>query len=168
MRVTCRKSCGVCGPYGPACERLGEAAVSPGDMDVTFQRALEDFPQYSPQLLHKEPWVLRFDDFLSAAEADHIVSLCADSFQRSLAGDRVSSVRTSDQCWCNWGTCLEDPVIQAVERRISEVTRVPVVNGEFMQIVRYGEGQFCARARALRAEPPSPRGAPRTRALCRR
>jgi len=142
MLAKCRKSCGVCGPYGPACERLSDAAVRPGDMNATFERALAHFPEYSPQVMHRDPWVMRFDNFMSDAEADHIVALCADSFQRSLAGDRVSSVRTSDQCWCNWGTCLDDPIIQAVEQRIADVTRVPVVNGEFMQIVRYGEGQF--------------------------
>jgi hypothetical protein len=142
MQAKCRKSCGVCGPYGPACERIGEAAVSPGVMNETFRRALTDFPQYSPQATHADPWVIRFDNFLSSEEADHIVSLCADSFQRSLAGDRVSSVRTSDQCWCNWGGCIRDPVIARIEERISTVTRVPTVNGEFMQIVRYGEGQF--------------------------
>lgn len=145
MTTHCRKSCGVCGPYGPACERLSEAALQPGDMNETFERALVDFPEYAPAVLHRDPWVVRFDNFLSDEEADHIVALCADSFQRSLAGDRVSSVRTSDQCWCNWGACLDDPVIQTVEERIAKVTRVPVVNGEFMQIVRYGEGQFCAR-----------------------
>lgn len=159
MTATCRKSCGVCGPFGPACERLSEAAVRPGDMNATFERALADFPEYSPQVLSRDPWVLRFDSFLSDEEADHIVALCADSFQRSLAGDRVSSVRTSDQVWCNWGGCLSDPVIQAVEERIAKLTRVPVVNGEFMQIVRYGEGQFCARATARAAPTPLARAA---------
>jgi len=143
MLHKCRKSCGVCGPYGPACERLSDAALSgPGAMNATFERAIAEFPQYAPKVLHRDPFVIEFEQFLSDAEADHIVSLCADSFQRSLAGDKVSSVRTSDQCWCNWGSCMEDPVIKAVEERIAAVTRVPVVNGEFMQIVRYGEGQF--------------------------
>jgi len=142
MRLECQKSCGVCGPFGPACERVGKPAIAPGDMNAMFERSLTDFPQLLPTVLNKDPWVVRFDNFISSEEADHIIGLCSDTFQRSLAGDSVSPVRTSTQCWCNFAKCLKDPIMQRVEARIASVTGVPVENGEFMQIVRYHEGQF--------------------------
>lgn len=144
MMANCRKSCGVCGPFGPACERKGAAAITPGDIKTTFERAVADFPQYSPEVLHTDPWVVRFDNFVSDEEADRIIELCQEAFQRSLAGDQVSPVRTSTQCWCNFPKCLQDPMLMAVEQRVANLTRVPVTNGEFMQVVRYDEGQFCA------------------------
>jgi len=142
MRSKCRKSCGVCGPFGPACERVGEAAVQPGTMNKMFQRAVDEFPELGPRVLLDDPYVLQFDSFLTDEEADGIVSLCTDEFQRSLAGDYVSPVRTSTQCWCNFQKCLKDPVMKRVEAKISRVTGVPVEYGEFMQIVKYEEGQF--------------------------
>lgn len=146
MAASCRRSCGFCGERADRpCDRASGPAFQPGDLKRTFQRALGEFPEYSPKALSTNPYVVQFDNFVTAAEAKAIIDVCETEFQRSLAGDQVSDVRTSTQCWCNFGKCLRDPVVKALEERVANITNAPVRNSEFMQVVRYEQGQFCAR-----------------------
>ena len=48
------------------------------------------------------------------------------SFDRSLAGDQLSPVRTSYQCWCSQNECERSNLTAAVAARISDVVRAPV------------------------------------------
>lgn len=59
-------------------------------------------------MLHRDPWILAFDTFLSESETDHLLKLGGHNFERSLAGDGVTPVRTSSTSWCNVQSCLED------------------------------------------------------------
>ncbi len=123
-----------------------------------FERALEEYPQYSPKALSRDPWVVTFDDFVSAAEADRFVELCRESFARSMAGDQVSPVRTSHQCWCQQ-KCTRDPVVRAVTARIAGLTSTPEANSEFFQVVRYEKGQFYKVHHDQNSAPFTPQGA---------
>jgi prolyl 4-hydroxylase len=42
----------------------------PGTIDATMQRALAHFPQYTPSVLHRDPWILHFESFLNDEEVD--------------------------------------------------------------------------------------------------
>ena len=77
---------------------------------------------------------MTFDDFLSEEETERIIKLCASSFERSLAGDQLSPVRTSHQCWCQMPPCVDDPVIRSISERISGLTMTPQNNAEYMQV----------------------------------
>lgn len=125
--------------------------VQAGDIDRTMRRILSDFPQHSPRALSwpggphgdKAPWVITLQDFLSDAEAQAFIDGCSHSFQRSLAGDQLSPVRTSSQCWCSHNACSRDPLSSMVARRIANVTRVPDERYfEPFQVLRYEPGQF--------------------------
>ena len=115
MLSTCAFSCAVCDvTFKPACKRDPSeppAAVA-GTIDDTFRRALELFPQYGPRVLNREPWIVSFDTFLSEHEADHLLKTAGHAFERSLAGDGVTPVRTSSTSWCNVDHCLADPLVQ--------------------------------------------------------
>ena len=75
-------------------------AMQAGDaLDAMFRRALVDFPEHSPTALSEDPWVLQFENLVSAEDAQALVQACT-RFERSLAGDQLSPVRTSTQCWC--------------------------------------------------------------------
>ena len=125
--------------------------VRAGDINETMLRILRDFPQYNPKALSrpgegkfgaKSPWVVSLENFITDDEALAFQTTCAGEFQRSLAGDQLSPVRTSKQCWCSMNKCESHPLTQAVAERISNVTRAPVRYMEPFQILQYHEGQF--------------------------
>ena len=43
--------------------------------------------------------------------------------------DVKTEIRTSRHTWCQERDCLSDPLVQAVQERVSDVTRTPVANG---------------------------------------
>ena len=89
--------------------------------------------------------VIQFEDLLSEAEAEDMINRCRDfgKFERSQAGDQISSVRTSSQCWCDdTNDCLANPSVRAVTERMLNVTRLPYNNAEYFQILQYHVGQF--------------------------
>ena len=75
-------------------------------------------------------------------EIDAFISTCEKHFERSLAGDHVSSVRTSSQCWCSQNECAHSNLTMLVADRISDLVRAPVRYMEPFQIVKYEAGQF--------------------------
>ena len=94
------------------------------------------------QRTQSSPWVITLQDFVSDEEAEAFKTTCEKHFNRSLAGDMLSPVRTSYQCWCSQNECEEHPRVRDVARRISELTRAPVRYMEPFQVVRYTHGQF--------------------------
>jgi hypothetical protein len=145
MLTTCAFSCGVCDVnFKQACKRdpaQPPAAVA-GTIDATMRRAQEVYPQFRPRVLHRDPWILAFDEFLTHEEADHLIRKAGHNFERSLAGDGVTPVRTSSTSWCNVPHCLEDTLVQTIRARISNLTRVRWENAEHLQVLRYQPGQF--------------------------
>jgi len=115
-----------------------------GTIDETFHRALTlpEYAAYKPRVLHREPWIVAFDEFLRPDEADRLLAVAGHKFERSLAGDGVTPVRTSSTSWCNVPHCMDHPLFQTVRDRISNLTRVPWKNAEHLQVLRYEPGQF--------------------------
>ena len=144
-------------PEAKAAEQT--AAVREGGIGAMFERAEREFPQYGPRALSREPWVLGFDSILSGEEADRFIELCAASYERSLAGDQLSPVRTSHQCWCQSAQCLADPLVRRVTERIGAVTMTAANNAEFFQVVRYEVGQFYRVHHDQNSAPFTPQGA---------
>ena len=144
MMEVCKYSCAVCNVnFKASCKRDPKeppAAVA-GTIDETFRRALEIYPEYRPRVLHRDPWIVEFQEFLQPHEVDVLKKVAGHNFERSLAGDGVTPVRTSSTSWCNVQHCLKDETIQTVRERISNVTRVPWENAEHLQVLRYHPGQ---------------------------
>jgi len=89
--------------------------------------------------------VLQFENMVSAKEAQDIINRCAENnrFERSMAGDQLSPVRTSTQCWCDdTHGCTEHPTIRTVTERLMNITGMPVDNAEYFQILKYEKDQF--------------------------
>jgi prolyl 4-hydroxylase len=53
----------------------------------------------------------------------------------------VNSGRTSSNAWCQF-SCYNDTVAQNVVAKITELTNVPEVNSEYLQLLKYEPGQF--------------------------
>tara|TARA_B100000683_G_scaffold259850_1_gene284054 strand:- start:1464 stop:2429 length:966 start_codon:yes stop_codon:yes gene_type:complete len=135
----CAATCGLC---SPACERTNATpALGPGGVQAVAARALS-MEWLSPSLLHEDPPIVQLDRFLTDDEADAIASMCKDEFSRSLAGDSVSDVRTSNQCWCMDDGCTRHPAVERVLQRAHNVTMTSSLTSEYMQIIKYERGQF--------------------------
>ena len=187
MHSSCPVSCMSCpeGDEDPACVRVNKsAAATEGGITAVFERALREYPQYNPQALSQDPWVMTFDDFLSDEEAERFIQLCASSFERSLAGDQLSPVRTSHQCWCQTPPCVTDDIVKRITERIGGITMTPSNNAEvpsalsnrapppplhevtgaahfwqYFQVVRYEVGQFYKIHHDQNSAPFTPQGA---------
>ena len=147
MKVQCAKSCDSCGWEDNYCSNptdITPAKSLPGDIGRTFERALT-FTEFKPTV-HSipattgGPWVMTFDNFISDEEADAFITTTDHHFARSLAGDMVSPVRTSQQAWCQYGIapdCVDHPLVNRVHERVVNVTGVPKPNAEFFQVLKY-------------------------------
>jgi hypothetical protein len=163
MRSSCAKSCGSsCTGKGAVCARPPgtRAFVGPHGIEESMQRILRDFPQYDPVAISRPdgprpaspnvragtvaPWIITLRNFLSEAEVDNFISTCSSHFDRSLAGDQVSPVRTSRQCWCaDDNGCGRSALARLVEERVRNVTNVPsAAYMEPFQVLKYEPGQF--------------------------
>lgn len=151
----CKRTCGKCPnvagrnprvPRESRCRRDNlTAAVPEGRLDELFQTSIDSFPEYSPVVLSRSPWVVQYHNFITNEEAEAFQDVCKESFERSLAGDQLNPVRTSFQCWCNFPKCFANEHVHRVVRRINQLTGTPFDNGEDLQVVRYEPGQFYKR-----------------------
>ena len=149
MKLKCAASCNSCDwlDYKKRCPMPEDrvAAVAPHTMEETFERALT-LADLGPEVLSREPWVISFERFASDEEVAALLSHAEGRFERSTAsGGRKddefiplkSDIRTSWTTWCDQPACLEDPLVRRLYERVSNVTRVPPDNFEYMQLLRY-------------------------------
>jgi prolyl 4-hydroxylase len=152
MSENCPVACRSCEAKRSSCDRPPGTppTVRKGEINQTFVRLLRDFPQYHPTALswpggpkgRRAPWVVALDSFLSDEEAAAFTSTCEEHFERSLAGDQLSPVRTSSQCWCSSNACERHDLTRRVGERIANLTRSEVRYFEPFQVLRYEPGQF--------------------------
>ena len=144
----CAASCNSCDwlDYKKRCPMPADRvpAVQAGDISITFERALSEYQSLGPKVLSRDPWVMSFDNFLSDEEVEAVVKHGEGRFERSTAsGGRKddefiplkSDIRTSWTTWCDTSACLEDPIVKRIYNRVSNVTRVPADNFEYMQLL---------------------------------
>lgn len=157
----CARSPPVCQELRTACERIPNTtaiAAEPGGLNALFERLLAGFPQFSPRALSRDPYVVLMDNFVSAEEAEALLAHTRPRFERSLAGDRLSPVRTSHQAWCSTTECLQDALVRGLSQRVAEVTGVPENNHEYVQVLQYEPGQFYKAHHDQNSAPWTPQG----------
>ena len=73
--------------------------MEPGDLSRMFKRIIAEDETHSKVTVLSEPpsgpWVVVIDNFLDADEVDALLTKGGHHFERSLAGDGVTSIRTS-------------------------------------------------------------------------
>lgn len=102
--------------------------------------------EWSGEVIHLswKPRAFLFKKFLTDEECDHIKQKAADKLEKSGVVDndtgeeRDSEVRTSSGTFFDKGA---DEVISRVERRVAQVTMLPVENQEGLQVLKYVDGQ---------------------------
>lgn len=95
------------------------------------------------QVVSWKPRAFIYHNFLTDEEAEHIKKMAAPMMKRStVVGAGGESVL--DDYRTSYGTFIKrkaDPVIEAIEERVSQWARIPAINAEDMQVLRYGQGQ---------------------------
>ena len=166
MKLNCGPACFSCDMLSieKRCpmdrEIIGPDVWLAGDLDKMFRKLTSEpyTSKYdvkvhsSPDKEEKGPWVITMDNFVSNEEADRLIELgSVEGYERSMdigevkldgsADSIVSKGRTSTNAWCS-KECKEEKVVKAVNNRISNMTGIPLVNSEDLQLLRYEPGQF--------------------------
>lgn len=167
MKHECAPSCESCGllDYSIRCQWDPQAppSVGPGDLDKMFERITTDptWQKYNPTILSQPssdaekdgPWVVLLDNFVSEKESEMLIDAGGvRGYDRSEGGSHVddetgvyhsavSDYRTSFQTWC-LGDCYQDPISQRVSQRIANITGIPQQYSEYLQLLKYEEGQY--------------------------
>ncbi|PWA36747.1 Oxoglutarate/iron-dependent dioxygenase [Artemisia annua] len=104
-----------------------------------------DREDQSVEVLSSEPRAVIFHNFLSPEECDYLISLANPHMSRSMVIDSVtgksiySSTRTSSSMYLARG---RDKMIQSIEKRIANITSLPVEHRGGLQIILYKVGQM--------------------------
>mmetsp|Transcript_156049 Transcript_156049/g.478905 ORF Transcript_156049/g.478905 Transcript_156049/m.478905 type:complete len:253 (-) Transcript_156049:504-1262(-) len=130
-----------------ACARTKEfpPARTPGDTKTRFASLLagESFQEFGPQVLSTDPLIVYFDTFMSEEEvAACEAEVSSLEFAKSKAGYGGNAQgRLSESAFCIHN-CDSSDIVQKVQRRASNISGVPIENFDFMQALRYQEGNF--------------------------
>eukprot|EP00899_Mesostigma_viride_P004096 jgi/Mesvir1/13688/Mv02122-RA.1 len=92
---------------------------------------------------------MMFHRLLTDEECDYIIKLATPRMERSTVVDHLDSesknlksrtddIRTSTGCFIKHH---EDPVVDELKRRVADWSKLPVQNGEELQVLHYGVGQ---------------------------
>lgn len=157
MIVNCPRACEACHLLDPKvrCNRESlnistTPAFAEGKMNEMFGRIAETFgDRYGVSIVSTSPWIVTFENFLTDAEVDALISTntqwerSTDTGNMNAFGETgrvVSQSRTSSNSWCR-GACESHPKVQSIMHKIQEVTTVPQENFEAIQVLRYELGQ---------------------------
>jgi prolyl 4-hydroxylase len=91
------------------------------------------------------PLVFEVDNFLSPKECDHIIGLAKPHMAASVVSHMDGDEGKSDTTWrtstTHFLTRGQTELAKTIERRIFDVTRVPITHGEGTQVLRYEKYQ---------------------------
>ena len=182
MIMHCPVTCDACNLTDPGvrCPRTtldmdAEPHWKAGDLNAMFERASSaaEFQSFDPVVLsspavprggdNAPPWVLRFDNFLSAEEAAALIAQVDGAFARSTdVGEMdalgetqkvISTGRTSENAWCS-AACMANAHVANISKRIFDVTRVPQPHYEAFQVLKCVRFVCCRSRRGARGALP--------------
>ncbi|MED6108548.1 putative prolyl 4-hydroxylase 3 [Stylosanthes scabra] len=96
------------------------------------------------EILSWKPRVFLYHNFLSKEECEHLINIAKPHMEKSQVADSNTgkSIDSSDRT--SSGTFLSrglDKIVQSIEKRIADLTFVPIENGEGLQVLHYEVGQ---------------------------
>jgi hypothetical protein len=129
-------------------------ALIPGQISKVFAEIPTKFPEYQAEVLSSDPNILYFHNFTSDAEIEELIRVGGAEFKPSgeggglnkdglLAASKSNSHmrRTSESSFCIF-ECNQNPTLQLITKRAAELVGVPERNVEYIQVLKYNEGQF--------------------------
>lgn len=143
----------------------------PGELDDMFENIVNpdgEFQKYTP-VIHSRPsypdgvsaddvdyqlgpWVITLENFVSEEECDEMIQLgYQEGYERSSDVGKmkfdgtydvlVNDGRTSENAWCK-DNCETSNATKSIEGKMEEITGIPTINYESLQILRYEVGQY--------------------------
>ncbi|KAL8491359.1 hypothetical protein ACS0TY_023115 [Phlomoides rotata] len=100
-----------------------------------------------PEVVSWSPRIIVFHNFLSPEECDYLRALAKPRLEYSTVVDTRTGKGIKSKARTSSGMFLSTeernyPMIQAIEKRISVYSQVPVENGERIQVLRYEKEQL--------------------------
>ena len=114
-------------------------------LEQALPQLAADPPLPATQMLHETPLIRRLPEAIHPLVLDAVIQLAAPMVRRSQIVDartgeaRADPMRTSSHV--TLGPRQHDHVLEALECCISRVSGLPQRNGEFLQILRYRQGE---------------------------
>jgi len=101
--------------------------------------------EFSLQTLSSTPRIFIIPDFLSSAECDHIIKEASPHLKASTVVDddqplagKLDPRRSSQGMF--FSSKPKDKILRKIETRISRLTKMPIENGEAIQVLHYDVG----------------------------
>ena len=91
-----------------------------------------------------KPFVLYLDNVMSSEECDELIQMSSNRLVPSRVVDPVTGAEKVVSGRTSSGTYYqiqENPLIAKLEKRIAEITKIPVENGEGLQVLHYKIGE---------------------------
>lgn len=89
------------------------------------------------------PDIVLIDDFMSHDECDELCELSKGTLTKSTVVDDITGEGVKHQARTSQGTYFtlgQNELVEKIEARISEITGIPAINGEGIQILNYANG----------------------------
>lgn len=122
-------------------------------LDRMFKRLTQEpfLSNYDVEILSRDPWVITMENVVLPEEAERLIELGGmEGYERSHEVGKVNADgtyekqtntrRTSTNAWCQ-NECYNDPMAQKVVKRLSALTGIDEPNSEYLQLLKYVEGQ---------------------------
>ncbi len=98
---------------------------------------------YEIKTLSQTPRIYYIEDFLQEKECEYLIEKSTSALKRSTVLDAsqdgaIDSRRTSQGMFFPQNS--PDPILRKIEKNIAEITKLPIENGEGLQILKYGIG----------------------------
>lgn len=104
----------------------------------------EDTKDQWVEVISWEPRAFVYHNFLSKAECEHLMNLAKPHMKKSTVVDNATGKSKDSRVRTSSGTFLSrggDKIIQNIEKRIADLTFIPIEHGEGLQVLHYEVGQ---------------------------
>uniref|UniRef100_A0A7S0Q056 Fe2OG dioxygenase domain-containing protein n=1 Tax=Coccolithus braarudii TaxID=221442 RepID=A0A7S0Q056_9EUKA len=143
----CLRTCGECPRVAAAraCRSLsdegnGAFGVEHVDWRAFFEQVVQSQEEHGARLLSEEtPWLAEFPTFLSPAEADEMIRI-GEAEGLHVEDELPAHIRNVSVANCDSAACIQQPFINELSRRVSDLLQLPSRNFESNEFVRYEVG----------------------------
>jgi prolyl 4-hydroxylase len=114
-------------------------------LEQALPQLAADLPLRHTKVLNEEPLIRIFHDLIHPLVLDALINLAAPLVQRSQIVDAQTGVARADpmrnSSHVTLGPRQHDHVVEAVEACLGRITGLPSLHGEFLQVLRYRQGE---------------------------
>lgn len=113
-------------------------------LGLTVMQAKENHQEYTIDQICDSPRIFTIENFLSHEECDYLIKKAKPNLIRSRVLGQAAGENVIDRARTSSGAFISsrgDPIMQRIEKRIQQITNIPVENGEDFHILHYEHEQ---------------------------